>query len=105
MALEVTDQTIGQILSENEFVVIDFWAAWCGPCRVIGPIIEELASEMSDVVIGKVNVDANPESSQNYMITSIPTLIFFKKGVEVERVRGVLPKNVLKEKIEQIKGL
>jgi thioredoxin 1 len=105
MALEVTDQSIGQILSENEIVVLDFWAAWCGPCRVVGPIIDELAADYTDITIGKVNVDSNPESSQNYMITSIPTILFFRNGVEVDRVRGALPKQVLKSKIDEIKGL
>ena len=105
MALEITDQSIGQILSENEIVIVDFWAPWCGPCRVLGPIIDELASETIDGVIGKLNVDSNPETSKNYMITSIPTILFFKNGVEVERIRGVIGKQQLKTKIEEIKGL
>lgn len=103
MALEITDQNIGNILNDNKYVVIDFWAAWCGPCRIIGPIIEELADSNSDIIIGKLDVSSNTDSARDYIVTSIPTIIFFKDGQEVDRIKGVVPRQVLQDKIDNMK--
>ena len=104
MALEITDQNINGVLETNDLVVIDFWAAWCGPCRMLGPIIDELSTENADVVIGKLDVTTNQETAQDYGVTSIPSIIFIKNGKEVERVRGVMPKSVLQNKINEFKN-
>jgi thioredoxin 1 len=104
MALEITDQNINDVLEKNDLVVIDFWAAWCGPCRMLGPIIDELSADNADVVIGKLDVTSNQETAQDYGVTSIPSVIFIKNGKEVERVRGVMPKAVLQNKINEFKN-
>jgi thioredoxin 1 len=104
MALEITDQNINDVLEKNDLVVIDFWAAWCGPCRMLGPIIDELSADNADVVIGKLDVTTNQETAQDYGVTSIPSVIFIKNGKEVERVRGVMPKAVLQNKINEFKN-
>ena len=104
MALEITDQNINGVLETNDLVVIDFWAAWCGPCGMLGPIIDELSTENADVVIGKLDVTTNQETAQDYGVTSIPSIIFIKNGKEVERVRGVMPKSVLQNKINEFKN-
>jgi thioredoxin 1 len=104
MALEITDQNINDVLSKDNLVVMDFWAAWCGPCRMIGPIIDELANENNDVIIGKVDVMSNPESASKYGVSSIPTIIFMKDGSEVHRQRGVVPKAALQEIIDKFKN-
>ena len=104
MALEITDQNINDVLGKNDLVVIDFWAAWCGPCRMLGPIIDELSADNADVVIGKLDVTTNQETAQDYGVTSIPSIIFIKNGKEVERVRGVMPKAVLQNKINEFKN-
>ena len=104
MALEITDQNINDVLGKNDLVVIDFWAAWCGPCRMLGPIIDELSADNADVVIGKLDVTTNQETAQDYGVTSIPSIIFIKNGKEVERFRGVMPKAVLQNKINEFKN-
>jgi thioredoxin 1 len=104
MALEITDQNIGEVLTSEKLVVMDFWAAWCGPCRMIGPIINELANDNTDVIIGKVDVTSNPESSAKYGVTSIPTIIFLKDGAEVYRQKGAVPKSALQSVIDEFKN-
>lgn len=104
MALEITDGNLNEVLTQNEIAVVDFWAEWCGPCRMIGPVIDQLASEETDIAIGKLNVDGNPESALKYMVSSIPTIIFFKDGVEIDRIKGVTSKAALKAKIEELKS-
>jgi thioredoxin 1 len=103
MALEITDQSIGEVLQQDKLVVIDFWAEWCGPCRMVGPIIEELAADNPDILIGKVDVSENAKSASDYMITSIPCIVFIKGGQEVGRVKGAVPKKVLQAKIDEFK--
>lgn len=104
MALEITDQSIDEILSQNEITVIDFSADWCGPCKMLGPVIDQLSQDNQDIVIGKLDVMANESTSRKYGITGIPCIIFFKNGEEVNRVKGVLPKSALQEKINELKN-
>jgi thioredoxin 1 len=91
-----------EVLKSKELVLVDFWAPWCGPCQMMGPIIEELAEEYQDksIKIGKLNVDENEDIPARYNIMSIPTLIFFKDGKPIEQLVGVQNKNDLKKKIE-----
>lgn len=102
MALEFTDANFqAEVLDSDQLSVIDFWAEWCGPCRAIGPVIEELSKEYEGKVkIGKVNVDVNPQTSLNYGITSIPAILFVKGGQIVDKQIGAVPKSVLDKKIQ-----
>ena len=101
MALELTDSNFQtQVLESDKLTVVDFWAEWCGPCRAIGPVIEELSKEYNGRVnVGKVNVDQNPDLSVNYGITSIPAILFIKGGKVVDKQIGAVPKSVLDKKI------
>lgn len=102
MALEFTDANFQkEVLDSDKLSVIDFWAEWCGPCRAIGPVIEELSREYSGKVnVGKVNVDNNPQISINYGITSIPAILFVKGGKVVDKLVGAQPKANFVKKIE-----
>lgn len=106
MAHIVTDQNFrSDILNFKGIALVDFWAPWCGPCRVQGPVVEELAQQFTaqtNVVIGKMNVDENPEVSQQYQILSIPTLKIFKDGELVADFVGVQSKEVLEHKIKSL---
>ncbi len=102
MALELTDTNFEEIvLKSDKPVLVDFWAEWCGPCRMVGPVVEELAAEYEGkAVIGKVNVDLNSSISMNYGIRNIPTLLFFKNGQVVDKQVGVAQKSVLAAKLD-----
>ena len=102
MALEITDANFQEVVLESDKpVLVDFWATWCGPCRTISPIIDELATELEGkAVVGKVNVDENSEIPQNYGIRNIPTLLVFKNGELVDKMVGVVPKSQMSEKLE-----
>ena len=103
MALEITDSNIEAILDTDKPVLVDFWAAWCGPCRMVGPSVEAIAEEMKDkAVVGKVDVDTNPETAAKFGIRNIPTLLFFKNGEVVDKVVGVVPKDQLSNKLEAL---
>lgn len=103
MALEITDNNYKEILSEGQPVVIDFWAPWCGPCRMVSPIIDELAAEYEGkVVIGKCDVDENGDVSADFGIRSIPTVLFFKGGQLVDKQVGSAPKPTYVAKIEAL---
>ena len=87
--IEITDTNFSEVIQNDQPVLVDFWAAWCGPCRVIAPIIEELAREAGgQFIVGKLDVAKNPAMSVKYGVRSIPTLIIFKQGQEVERLMG-----------------
>ncbi|MBN2614974.1 MAG: thioredoxin [Bacteroidales bacterium] len=103
MALELTDANFDAlVLNSDKPVIVDFWAVWCGPCRIIGPIIQEIGEEFSDqVTVGKLDVDHNPAVARKYGIRNIPTILFFKNGEVVDKQVGSVPKQVLVNKLEQ----
>ena len=103
MALEITDSNFQEILAEGKPVVMDFWAPWCGPCKMVGPIIDELATEYEGkVIIGKCGVDENGDVAAEYGIRNIPTVLFFKNGELVDKQVGSAPKSAYVAKIEAI---
>ncbi len=103
MAVEITDANYEQYANSGQLVVVDFWAPWCGPCRAIAPTIEELANEYAGkAVIGKLNVDENPEICEKFGIRNIPTIIFIKNGTQVDKQVGAGAKSVLVSKIESL---
>ncbi len=101
MAVEITDANFEEVvLKSDKPVVIDFWAAWCGPCRMVGPVIEELASDFEGkAVVGKLDVDQNPDTSFKYGVRNIPTVLFIKDGEVVDKQVGAAPKKVYEDKL------
>jgi thioredoxin len=104
MALEFTDANFEDLaLKSDKPVIVDFWAVWCGPCRIVGPIVEEIGVEFADkAVVGKLDVDHNPETAKKYGIRNIPTILFFKNGEIVDKQVGSVPKQVLVKKLEKL---
>ncbi|WP_445954708.1 thioredoxin [Yeosuana sp.] len=104
MALEITDATFeATVLKSKQPVMVDFWAAWCGPCRMVGPIIEQISEEYKGkAVVGKVDVDANQEFAAKYGVRNIPTVLVFQNGEVVGRQVGVAPKNAYTEAIDAL---
>jgi thioredoxin 1 len=101
MAIEITDSNFEEVvMKSNKPVMIDFWAEWCGPCRMVAPIVEEMSEEFyGKAVIGKLDVDNNPNISSMFSIRSIPTMLFFKDGKVVDKIVGAAPKNMLTQKL------
>ena len=103
MAKEFTDANFDELLSSNKVVVADFWATWCGPCKAMGPSIDELAAQYEgQALIGKVDVEENNDLAEKYAIRSVPTIIFFKDGEMVDKQVGAVPKAVLEDKIKAL---
>ena len=103
MALEFTDSNLKEYVAGDKLVVVDFWAEWCGPCRMITPIIDELAKEYEGkVTIGKMNVDDNTETPEAFGIRNIPTILFFKGGELVDKHVGMIQKSTLEDKINSL---
>jgi len=100
----LTDQNFqDQVLKSSKPVLVDFWAPWCGPCKIVGPIVEELAKEYEGkLAVGKLNVDENQQTAGTYGIMSIPTLAFFKNGQVIKTLIGAQPKEVLKKAIDEV---
>jgi thioredoxin 1 len=99
--IKLTYENFKEIVSKNEFVVVDFWAEWCYPCKIMEPIIEDLAQKYTNVVFGKVNVDEEPTLASSFGIMSIPTLLFFYKGKAIEALIGARPKYEIERIIEK----
>jgi len=104
MALEITKENFEETVKNNELVVVDFWAPWCGPCRMVAPIIDELGEEYKDkgVVIGKINTDEQQELAMQFGIRSIPTVLFIKNGEVADAMIGAAPKTMYEEKINAL---
>lgn len=104
MAIELTDANFDEIvLGSDKPVMIDFWAEWCGPCRMVGPVVEEIYNDYTGkAVVAKVNVDENPNISMKFGIRNIPTIVFLKNGELVDKSVGAVPKNVLTEKLDNL---
>ena len=100
--IDITDDSFNaEVVQSDTPVVVDFWAEWCGPCKMIAPIVEELAEEFGDKIkFTKLDVDTNPQSAMNFGIRGIPTLLIFNGGKPVETVVGAVPKSVLKKKLD-----
>ena len=97
----ITDSDFDEAIKKYKAIVVDCWAPWCGPCRMVGPIIEELAKEMQGkIVFGKLNVDENPVTSAKHRIMSIPTMLIFKNGELIDKFVGAMPKDQLKQKLD-----
>jgi len=93
--ITLSDGTFNDAISAERPILVDFWAEWCGPCRLIAPVLEEIASEQDSIDIGKLNIDINPMPAAQHDVMSIPTLILFKDGVEKKRIVGAAPKHRL----------
>jgi thioredoxin 1 len=100
--VQLTDATFTDKISSGQPVLVDFWAEWCGPCRMVAPVLEEIAGEYPDkITIGKLNIDENPQTPASYDVMSIPTMILFKDGVEKKRIVGARPKHAMVAELQE----
>jgi thioredoxin 1 len=98
--LIVTDTSFNEAVSTNDLVLVDFWAEWCGPCKKLSPILDEISNE-TGLLVGKLNVDENPEKMQEYSVHSIPTMVLFKSGQPVKTIVGAKPKHLLLKELSE----
>lgn len=98
--MKITDSTFDQVITENSLVLVDFWADWCGPCLKLSPILDEVSSE-TGLLIAKLHVDENPGKTQEYDVSTIPTMVLFKDGNPVNRIIGAIPKHKLLKELSE----
>ena len=96
----ITDDSFNEVVSTNDLVLVDFWAEWCGPCKMLSPILDEIADEHG-LLVGKLNVDENPAKMEEYSIHSIPTMVLFKSGQPVKTITGAKPKHLLLKELSE----
>ena len=96
----ITDDSFNEVVSTNDLVLIDFWAEWCGPCKKLSPILDEISNDTS-LLVGKLNVDENPAKMQEYSVHSIPTMVLFKSGQPVKTIVGAKPKHLLLKELSE----
>ena len=96
----VTDDSFNEVVSTNDLVLVDFWAEWCGPCKKLSPILDEIADERG-LLVGKLNVDENPNKTSEYSISSIPSMVLFKSGQPVKTITGAKPKHLLLKELSE----
>ena len=96
----LTDESFEEVVSQNSTVLVDFWAEWCGPCKKVSPILDEISSE-TGLLVGKLNVDENPRKPIEFSVSSIPTMVLFKDGVPVKTIIGAKPKHIMMKELEQ----
>jgi thioredoxin 1 len=102
--IDVTDESFEEFVSKNKLVVIDCWAAWCGPCNILSPVVEQIASDFTNITFGKLNVDENRKIPMKFGIMSIPTLLYFKDGKLTDKTIGALPKKMLEGRLQRLAG-
>jgi thioredoxin 1 len=96
----VTDNNFEEVISNNSLVLIDFWAEWCGPCKMVSPVLEALSNE-TGLLVGKLNIDENPEKTSQYAVYSIPTMVLFKDGQPIHTVIGAKPKHLMMKELQE----